>query len=345
LDRTIYNLFLSMKLYDPIERSEELVEAMTGVREPFSTQDCMGIHGFGREYINGTKTRHVALVETVGCNVSCAHCYVPNHFLQFHQEHEHFQRSLALLPEPKILHTAAEIRVALESSLREGGVDVGLSSGEPTLFREGLVELAHELWKYNRKVHLILNTNGILVAEFPEYLEPFTELSRKQRREQIMVGVSLKGASAGEYENFTQTHGKYWQHPYHALRKFYEAGIPALPQFTLNIAGRTSPDQELTEDDIAESIVSLVRELRAVHEELPRLAIPQEVNQYRVPYKPEVVRKRFQKRGGYRKTKPSIALKHFKEAVPDWIPSGRGEAPALETKVPIMRNILKDYGW
>ena len=73
--------------------------------------------------------------------------------------------------------------------------------------------------------------------------------------------------------------------------------------------------------------------------------IPQEVNQYRVPYKPEVVRKRFQKRGGYVKTKPSVALRYLQEFVPDWIPSGKGEAPALETKVPVMQKILRDYGW
>lgn len=165
------------------------------------------------------------IVDVVGCNEDCAHCYVPIPFLRADLGSPEFQKKLFELPKtlrnfPQKVDLVFEYTLRLMTDklgdYRWGAIE--LSSGEPTIYPRAVRRLG-ELCRPHGIV-LGINTDGYLIATRPNYLKQFDGL-----QDTMGFLVSIKGTTPEDFEKFSGVRGEYYLTPYVAAQKIVQAGF------------------------------------------------------------------------------------------------------------------------
>lgn len=341
-----------MKPYNPIEYSREIVHRMTGKTEPFSTDPGIHIFKMGRTIERGTKVARELLVETIGCNLFCAHCYTHTSALRAQLQAPYLQNRRRELPQRSFRHSTEETMNTLIPFLQETNARaVEITTGEPTLHQRGCVDLTKRIWEHDPSITVVMDTNGILPAEFTEYLDPFAALPKEQLRTRFLMAVSLKGTTPEEFQHFTGAEGRYVDHAYRTLEQCYQHGIPAIPQgVTLNTFARSDAEQIVDADIVAQAAQRQCERLQAIHPDVARLPIYDTVQSYAVS-QPKAVQGRM-KKGGFVGKEKNIGPKAVREIlfeVHDRMGSpiidcrdAHGSIPATENKLSIIHGIIDD---
>lgn len=159
----------------------------------------------------------IATADAVGCNLSCAFCWVREPRLKPSKYGEYY--------------SPREVAGKLEEIARHGRFSkVRVSGAEPTIGREHLVELISAL---DKSLLFILETNGILIGHDESYAG---ELADKN----VYVRVALKGASKEEFALLTNARPEFYEYQFKALENLEEHGVsyrPALMTFSRDLKG------------------------------------------------------------------------------------------------------------
>ncbi len=202
--------------YDPVERHRKV--------EGLVIQKRIG--GDLRKYY---RFRHdgwyggVITADCAGCGLVCKFCWVcPEGSLEGSAGGEF------LTPE--------QVTENMYKLMREKKINqVRMSGGEPTIGRGHLLKVL-TLLQY-RRVHFILETNGILLGEDETYAQ---ELARFPF---VHARVSLKGANEEEFTKITGAAPRGFHLQLAALKNLLKAGVSAHPAVMLSFTGREGTDQ------------------------------------------------------------------------------------------------------
>lgn len=341
-----------MRPYNPIEYSSEIVRRITGKAEPFIDDSVLHFFKVGRAIERGTKVAREHLIEVIGCNLFCAHCYTNTFALKAQLESTYMQNRRRELPQQSFVHSVDDVMGAIVPILEEtGSKAVEITTGEPTLYRMGCVDLTRRLWEHDPDITVVVDTNGILPAEFDEYLDPFAALPAEQRRNRFLMAVSLKGTLPEEFQHFTGAEGRYFEHAYATLERCYSRGIPAIPQgVTLNTFARSNADQIVDEDTVTQAARRQCERLQEIHPDVARLPIYDKVQFYAVS-QPKAVQGRMRK-GGYFGKEKNIGPKAVRDIIFDVheklgspiidCRDNNGAIPAMENKIQMIHGIIDD---
>lgn len=142
----------------------------------------------------------IATADVVGCNLRCGVCWAWRY---------------AFRTDVGQLYAPAEVAERLASIARPRGYRyVRLSGGEPTIARRHLLAVIGEV---PSDLIFILETNGLLIDE--EYAR---ELARFPN---LVVRVSIKGATPEEFAKITLADGRYFYRQLDAIRALIAAGM------------------------------------------------------------------------------------------------------------------------
>jgi len=171
--------------------------------DPINLSKIMENHvrnDISKKYYRFRKTRFYggcATADCLGCNLRCVYCWAqkkvwkPENFGQFYTPKQVSQRLMSMnLPLVRI------------------------SGGEPTIFKEHLLEL---LTMVPKQITFILETNGILIDK--KYIK---ELSKFKN---LYVRVSLKGVDEHTFELITGAEGQFFHNQLIALDLLKRHGI------------------------------------------------------------------------------------------------------------------------
>lgn len=157
-------------MYDPLELSEKVEKIV-----------CRGIK---RKYYRFRATKFyggISTADTVGCNLRCKFCWSGN-----------------IVWNPDRVgkfYTPKEVARKLSLIAKDNGFYmVRASGGEPTIGREHLLNLLGEI---PRSLLFILETNGILLGAFKDYVKELAEFPN------VHVRVCLKGCDEEEFTMLT----------------------------------------------------------------------------------------------------------------------------------------------
>lgn len=186
------------------------------------------------------------LLEVLGCNEDCAHCYVPTPLLRADTYSDTFKKRLAELPQglqvfPQrvdILFEYVKKRYQKKLGTHIGGV-IELTGGEPTIYPEAIKRLA-VLAKEN-EMTVGVNTDGFLIAHEPE-----TIISLDGFQNTLKYLVSLKGTTPEAFATFTGAKEKFWETPFLAARIMKGLGF----DYHLGITADTIASPQTAGEDI-----------------------------------------------------------------------------------------------
>jgi uncharacterized Fe-S cluster-containing radical SAM superfamily protein len=202
--------------YDPIARHRE-IEKRVGQKR---------VGGDLRKYSRFRQDRWyggILTADCVGCGLICKFCWVRSESILSGETSGEF-----LSPDQ-----VAEkfLKMAHEKKIRQ----VRISGGEPTLGREHLIKVLNAL--QNKKIHFILETNGILIGENASYAEELALFPF------IHVRVSLKGCNEGEFGRLTGADPKGFQLQLAALNNLVKAGVSTHAAVMFSFSGKESTDK------------------------------------------------------------------------------------------------------
>jgi uncharacterized Fe-S cluster-containing radical SAM superfamily protein len=202
--------------YDPLERHRQIENLVVRKR----------VGGDLKKYYRFRHDRWyggIITADCAGCGLTCKFCWVRSESVlegrgggEFFAPEEAAEKILKIMKEKKI----RQVRV---------------SGGEPTIGREHLFKLLNAL--QNKRVHFILETNGILIGEDEAYarelaLYPF-----------LHARVSLKGCTEQEFSGLTGADPKGFQLQLAALANLVKAGVSTHPAVMLSFSGREALDR------------------------------------------------------------------------------------------------------
>jgi uncharacterized Fe-S cluster-containing radical SAM superfamily protein len=123
----------------------------------------------------------IATADTVGCNLRCIFCWSGNSVWNAEKTGE--------------FYTPEQVAENLHSiSNKKNYSQLRVSGGEPTIGREHLLELLRNI---DSKLLFILETNGILLGYYKEYVKDLSDFKN------LHVRVCLKGADSDEFQILT----------------------------------------------------------------------------------------------------------------------------------------------
>jgi len=140
----------------------------------------------------------------VGCNLRCKFCFSDKPVWKPKQTGK--------------FYTAQEVFDGLAKSARKHGhTIISASASEGTIGREHLMKLL-DLVEQSEFIY-VLETNGMILGNDPEYCQALSQYSR------LHVRVSIKGDSPGQYHELTGALPETYELPYRALRYLIDAGV------------------------------------------------------------------------------------------------------------------------
>lgn len=202
--------------YDPVERHKKIEEIVVRQR---AGGDLKKYYRFRRDRWYGG----IITADCAGCGLTCKFCWVRNQSVL-----EGRQGGELLSPgevAERILHLARRKKINR----------VRVSGGEPTIGQQHLFQLLNAL--QNKRVHFILETNGILIGEDKTYAQELALYPFLHAR------VSLKGCSEEEFFCLTGADPKGFQLQLAALRNLVKAGVSTHPAVMLSFSRREAVDQ------------------------------------------------------------------------------------------------------
>jgi uncharacterized Fe-S cluster-containing radical SAM superfamily protein len=140
----------------------------------------------------------------VGCNLRCKFCFSDKPVWKPKQTGK--------------FYTAQEVFDGLVKSARKHGhTIISASASEGTIGREHLMELL-DLVEKSEFIY-VLETNGMILGNAPEYVHELSKYSR------LHVRVSIKGDCPEQYHELTGALPESYELPYRALKHLIEAGV------------------------------------------------------------------------------------------------------------------------
>jgi uncharacterized Fe-S cluster-containing radical SAM superfamily protein len=220
---------------DPIRLGAGIVKRITGYSASFTNEPIIPIYNV-RPYKNSNQWGDTIMYEVVGCNEDCAHCYVHPNLLIANTNSDTFKKKISNLP--KSLQAFPQTSEALNNyfSKRKEAV-IEFTGGEPTPFRGGLIKLAELV----QDATIAINTNGLLISEYDDYLEPFKNFNNFE------FLISIKGTTPEDFRRFTGVKSDYWESPFKAYEKLIDAGFKTHLGITLDTIGFKEEENSLYE--------------------------------------------------------------------------------------------------
>ncbi|MCP2520379.1 radical SAM protein [Candidatus Aminicenantes bacterium AC-335-B20] len=181
------------KPFDPIKlvcQTEEIV--CRGKSRKYTDFYCTGVYG-------GISTGYA-----VGCCLRCVFCWVdwsrdfPFKLGRFYSSEEAFN-------------------ILVRNARKKKVLKLRISGGEPTLCQEHLISLLELI---NKTPYLfILETNGILFGNDPEYV------NKLKKFRNIHIRVSIKAGTPKGFERRTGAKGDFYELPFKAVENLKKAGL------------------------------------------------------------------------------------------------------------------------
>jgi uncharacterized Fe-S cluster-containing radical SAM superfamily protein len=205
--------------FDPVKMSAGIVRKMTGAQTDYCDDPLLPIYRV-RTYRDGNQWGTTTMLDVLGCNENCAHCYVPEELLRAQIHSSLVQKRFSELPRAlreSIPQEADAIYDYVTQRIKRGHRTklIELNGGEPTLYRGGIRQLA--LRAKEDHIRLGVKTNGLLIATHPEYLDAFQGLE-----DTMEFFVSIKGTTSEEFERFAGVHGTHFNTPFETYRQLIE---------------------------------------------------------------------------------------------------------------------------
>ncbi len=168
------------------------------------------LQGSRRRYYRFRRDRWyggIVTADVVGCNLRCVFCWSRSR-----DPHS-----------PGRLYSPEEVaeRLWLLAS-RHGVKQARFSGGEPTIGWEAHGLKAARIIVRDYGLHLVLETNGVLIGLDRSIARSIADLASQGS---IEVRVSIKGATPETFERITLVDSKYWWAQINALRSLVEEGL------------------------------------------------------------------------------------------------------------------------
>jgi len=193
---------LILSLYDPVTRHEAIEKLVVRNTERGQERKYWRFR-YGRWYGG------IVTADAVGCGLVCKYCWVSD----------------AVMFKPTVIgkfyrpDVVARIlaKMANKRSLRQ----LRVSGGEPTIGKQHLLQLLHHL--EGQRLIFILETNGILIGNNPQYAKDLSE------HRFLHVRVSLKGCNEEEFVTLTGAQPRGFALQLKALENLALTGVECHP--------------------------------------------------------------------------------------------------------------------
>jgi len=216
--------------YDPVTRHEAI--------EKLVVRDTM--HGQEKKYWRfrfGRWYGGIVTADAVGCGLVCKYCWVSDAVM--------FQpANVGKFYSPDVVAKIL-VKMAKKRNLRQ----VRVSGGEPTIGKQHLLQLLDDL--EGQSLLFILETNGILIGNDPQYAEALSKYGF------LHVRVSLKGCNEKEFVMLTGAKEEGFTFQLKALENLLREGVRCHPAV-------------MTSFSTKESLQQLAERLKIINLGLPR---------------------------------------------------------------------------
>lgn len=201
--------------FDPIERAQEI--------------EAIVIRGLQRKYHRFRPAPYyggIATADAVGCCFLCAYCWSYFRILE-PEKHGKFYSPEAVAN--KLLKIAEE----------RGFRYVRVTGCEPVLGEhslEHLVEVIGTTTKAKVDLTFILETNGLLLGYYPDFIELLAV-------PRVSIRVTLKGWDPASFQKITGANKDYFVYPLVGIKKMIEKGLDAWPAVMSDVFGKEGMDK------------------------------------------------------------------------------------------------------
>lgn len=181
--------------------------------------------GQGRKYWRFRSGRWyggIVTADAVGCGLVCRYCWVSDRMLRPAKVGEFYS------PE-------AVARRLVEMARKRNLEQLRVSGGEPTIGKQHLLQLLENLKE--QYLLFILETNGILIGDDPQYAE---ELSKYRF---LHARVSLKGCNEEEFSMLTDAKPEGFGLQLRALENLLDAGVSCHPAVMISFSKKESVER------------------------------------------------------------------------------------------------------
>jgi uncharacterized Fe-S cluster-containing radical SAM superfamily protein len=202
--------------YNPVARHREIEARVIQKR----------VGGDAKKY---SRFRHdrwyggIITADCIGCGLTCRFCWVRDERLLSGESGGDFFSA------GQVAETF--LKMAMEEKIRQ----VRISGGEPLIGRVHLLKILSAL--QHKKIHFILETNGILLGEDESYAQDLALFPF------VHVRVSLKGANEEEFARLTGADSKGFQLQLAGLNNLVKAGVSVHPAVMASFSGKESLDK------------------------------------------------------------------------------------------------------
>jgi len=148
----------------------------------------------------------VVTADVAGCNLRCKFCWA-------------WKNAWTFKPKGSLLDPEDVAWRLIDMARKFHIKQVRISGGEPTLGFEHTLEVINLITKNG--LHMILETNGILIGLNNDYAEMLSHFHKKG----IEVRVSIKGTNPKEFSLLTGAKPEAWHYQVKAIRNLIENGL------------------------------------------------------------------------------------------------------------------------
>ena len=205
-----------LSLYDPVTRHEAIEKLV--VRDTMRGQEKKYWRFRSGRWYGGIVT-----ADAVGCGLVCKYCWVSDAVMFQPAKVGKFYGSDVVA---KIL-----VKMAKKRNLRQ----VRVSGGEPTIGKRHLLQLLDDL--EGQSLLFILETNGILIGNDPQYAEDLSKYGF------LHVRVSLKGCNEKEFAILTGAKAEGFTLQLKALENLLREGVRCHPAVMMSFSTKESVQQ------------------------------------------------------------------------------------------------------
>ncbi len=196
--------------FNPIERAKEVEEVvMQGLKRKY--------HRFrAAPYYGG-----IATADAVGCCFLCAYCWSYFRIIE-PQKHGRFYSP------QRVAESLFKIAKA------KGFKYVRITGCEPILGEhslEHLAEVIRMVQAENKDLTFILETNGLLLGYYPDFIE-------RLAIPRLSIRVALKGWDPASFQEITGAQKDYFAYPIIGIKKMLEKGLDAWPAVMFDVFGK-----------------------------------------------------------------------------------------------------------
>jgi len=165
----------------------------------------------------------IVTADAVGCGLLCRYCWVSDAIM--------FQPSKV----GKFYTADAVAKILVEMAGKRNLRQLRVSGGEPTIGKRHLIQLLNNL--EGKGLLFILETNGILIGQYPKYAE---NLSKYRF---LRVRVSLKGCNEKEFADLTGAKPEGFALQLRALENLSREGVKCHPAVMVSFSTEESLQQ------------------------------------------------------------------------------------------------------